>query len=101
MKRSKPRQPDTGQAVKAVTSWPPAAARKPQPAKQREAAGLLKDVADALNACEAAGVMVRLKHDAVLSSQGLVLPIWDQPPRYAARSRLLAEFPVPPDSDDD
>jgi hypothetical protein len=96
--RRRKRKPSGKRAVKAVISALPAAARAPQPEMQRKAAALLSDVADALNACEAAGVMVRLRYDSVLSSWGYVLPLWERPPRYAARSRLLAEFPLPPGS---
>lgn len=61
-------------------------------------AGLLNALAAALNACEAAGMAVRLKHGAAYTRHGYVLPLGDN--RWAARTLLYTEF-TPPDDDPD
>lgn len=42
-----------------------------------DAPRLLAAVADALNACERAGIAVQLEHGAVLTDHGYVLPLGD------------------------
>lgn len=61
--------------------------------------GFLGNLAAALNACEAAGITVRLKHGAVYTRYGYVLPLTDG--RWAARTLLYTEFTPPDDGDDD
>jgi len=63
-----------------------------------EAALLLSAVADALNACEKAGILVQLAHGATITDQGYVLAPFDEDPghvgqRWVARTRMLTEFP--------
>lgn len=65
--------------------------RQPDPAR------LLPLVADALTACEAAGIAVKLKHGAVMTREGYVLPLGDG--KWAARTLAWTEF-SPPDDDD-
>ena len=65
---------------------------------QPDAEGLLGAVADALNACQAAGIDVKLKHGAVMTQLGYVLPIGNG---WAARTRAYTEFTPPPGDDDD
>lgn len=61
-------------------------------------AGLLGVLAAALNACEQAGVTVRLKHGAVYTRHGYILPLGDN--QWAARTLAYTEF-TPPDDDPD
>lgn len=63
-----------------------------------DTAELLQNLADALNACASAGLKVRLKHGAVYTREGYVLPIEDE--RWVARTLLYTEL-TPPDQDDD
>jgi hypothetical protein len=64
-----------------------------------DAERLLGDVAEALTACEAAGVTVKLKHGIVTSREGYVLPVGGQ---WVARTRAYTEFsPAAGDDDDD
>jgi hypothetical protein len=65
--------------------------------RRRDARRLLRQVAAALNACEAAGIRVRLKHGAVITREGYVLPLGDG--RWAARTLIYTEF-TPPLGDD-
>ena len=63
-----------------------------------QAAGLLSAVADALNACEKAGILVQLAHGATITDQGYVIAPFDEDPghlgqRWVARTRMLTEFP--------
>ena len=60
-------------------------------------ATLLASVAEALNACEAAGITVRLKHGAVITRNGYVLPVGDG--QWGART--LAYSPFGPDDHPD
>jgi hypothetical protein len=60
-------------------------------------AALLAAVADALNACEAAGMTVKLKHGAVYTREGYVLPVGDH--AWAARTLAYTEFTPPPGDD--
>jgi len=63
---------------------------------------LLAAVASALNACEAAGITVKLAHGAVLTPVGYVLPVYpDAGERFAVRTMALTEFPVAADSGDE
>lgn len=63
---------------------------------------LLTAVADALNACEAAGVTVKLAHGAVLTPVGYVLPVYpDAGERFAVRTMALTAFPVTADGSDE
>ena len=69
----------------------------PQPAPDAER--LLSAVADALTACEAAGIPVKLKHGAVMTPLGYVLPLGDG--EWAARTLTWTEFSAPPGDDED
>lgn len=71
---------------------------KKRQADHAQAAALLDAVAAALNAAQAAGLKVRLKHDAVLTNAGYVLPVSDD--RWGARTLTYSEFP-PGDPDDE
>ena len=74
----------------------------PEESERRDAQRLLSGLADALNACEAAGHAVRLAHGAVLTSVGYVLPVYpDAGERFAVRTMALTEFPVAADSGDE
>lgn len=64
---------------------------------QPDAAKLLGAVADALTACQQAGLKVKLKHGAVYTRAGYVLPARDG---YVARSLEYSPF-WPDDLDDD
>lgn len=68
--------------------------KRPTPAA---AARLLADLADVLNACEAAGIPIRLRHGAVCTGHGYVLPLADN--QWAARTLTYTEFE--PDEGDD
>lgn len=59
---------------------------------------LLGQAADALNACLAAGLKIRLHGGAIECEEGLVLgPVPGS--GYVARTRLYTEFPVPEGDD--
>jgi hypothetical protein len=64
---------------------------------------LLTAVADALNACDTAGLRVKLKHGVVWSAGGYVLPLGEdlKAARWAARTRIYTEFSPADDIDDD
>jgi len=62
-------------------------------------ARLLQSVAGALNACEAAGIIVQLAHGAVITDEGYVFAVGAAGGRWAARSRTLTGFPAA-DGDD-
>jgi hypothetical protein len=62
---------------------------------QHQAAALLEGIAAALNALAACDVDVRLKHGAVITRYGYVLPVEHG---YVARTLLYTEF-SPDDSD--
>jgi hypothetical protein len=67
----------------------------PRPDTER----LLGAVADALTACENAGIAVKLKHGIVFTREGYVLPVADG--RWGARTLAYTEFTPPPGDDDD
>ena len=69
----------------------------PQPAPDTEA--LLSAVADALTACEAAGITVKLKHGAVMTPLGYVLPLGDG--KWGARTLVWTEFSAASGDDED
>ena len=58
--------------------------------RQPDAAPLLSAVADALNACERAGIALDLFHGAVLTTYGYVFPAGDARLgyRWAVRTRI-------------
>jgi len=64
---------------------------------QPDPSDLLGAVAGALNACEQAGITVRLKHGAVMTRNGYVLPVGDH--QWGART--LAYSPFGPGGDAD
>jgi hypothetical protein len=66
--------------------------------RRPDAESLLGAVAEALTACEAAGIAVKLKHGIVTSREGYVLPVGDQ---WVARTRAYTEFAPPAGDDDD
>jgi len=61
-----------------------------------EAAQLLKNLAEALDACGEAGMCVKLKHGVVYTRYGYVLPLEDN--RWTARN--LTWDPLSPPDDD-
>jgi hypothetical protein len=63
-----------------------------------DAERLLGAVADALTACEAAGIAVKLKHGIVVTRNGYVLPVGDA---WVTRTLAYTEFTPPPEGDDD
>jgi hypothetical protein len=65
---------------------------------QPDAKTLLGAVADALNACQSAGIDVKLKHGAVMTRYGYVLPCANG---WGARTRAYTEFTSPAGDDDD
>lgn len=65
---------------------------------QPDPAALLVQVAEALNACEAAGVTVKLKHGIVSTRNGYVLPVGDH--EWGARTLAYSPFGVPDAADD-
>ena len=67
---------------------------EPAPAAER----LLSLVAEALTACEAAGMAVKLKHGAVWTEQGYVFHVGEK--KWEPRTRAYAEF-SPAGSDDE
>lgn len=67
---------------------------------QPDAERLLGALADALNACEAAGIEVKPKHGAVITRYGYVLPVGDG--QWGARTLAYSPFGVPgPDGGDE
>lgn len=58
------------------------------------AASLLGAVADALNACESAGISVKLAHGAVITESGYVFGVGPDDAPWAVRTRMLTPFPV-------
>jgi hypothetical protein len=68
-------------------------------APRPDAERLLAAVAEALTACEAAGIEVRLKHGIVVTQAGYVLPVND---RWVARTLAYTRFgPADDDMDDE
>jgi hypothetical protein len=64
-----------------------------------DAERLLSLVAEALTRCEQAGIAVKLKHGAVMTPLGYVLPLGDG--KWAARTLTWTEFSsTSPDNDD-
>jgi hypothetical protein len=66
------------------------------------AAALLQAAADALNACRAAGLDVRVRHGAIECDEGLIIgPLTTA--GFVARTRLYEPFPaeLPPGGIDD
>jgi hypothetical protein len=62
-----------------------------------DAAAMLAAVADALTACEQAGIRVKLRHGAVDTRHGYVLPAGGE---WVARTRLWSPF-SPDDEEED
>jgi hypothetical protein len=50
---------------------------------------LLSALAEAMNACQDAGIKIRLRHGVVMAKEGYVLPIKD---RWAPRTSVYTEF---------
>jgi hypothetical protein len=70
---------------------------EPQPAPDAEV--LLTAVAEALTACDAAGYTVKLKHGAVMTRVGYVLPLGDG--EWCARTLNWSPFSAQADDDED
>jgi hypothetical protein len=70
---------------------------------QADAARLLGQVAEALNACERAGITIDCPVDAVMTSHGYVIAVGDPRlgSRWAARTKLAAAFTPAGGGDDD
>ena len=100
-KRTQPKRREAGKkAAKAVLAEAPRIPLSRHPARH-EPAVLLAGVATALNACEEAGILVKLAHGSVITASGYVFPLGELPgERYEARTRMLTQFPVP-ESDED
>jgi hypothetical protein len=63
-------------------------------------AELLSEIATALNQAEVEGMIIQLAHGAVITDWGYVLRLDTvKGQRWQARTRMLAEFPVPPGDD--
>ena len=62
------------------------------------AAAMLGSAADALNACQAAGLGIRLRHGAIQCAEGLILPLPDG--KWVARTRLYTPFGTSSDEED-
>jgi hypothetical protein len=70
-------------------------------ARKRKPARLLAALATALNACDKAGLRVRLRHGIVMTSHGYVLQVKNG--KWAARTLDYQAFPPSPwrgDEDD-
>jgi hypothetical protein len=67
------------------------------PAPVPDAEELLASVAAALTACDAAGYEVKLKHGAVMTRVGYVLPLGDG--EWCARTLNWSPFSPPPGDD--
>jgi hypothetical protein len=80
-------------AAKAVSATP-----RYQPGRP-DSALLLGAVCDALNACERAGITVKLAHGSVITEAGYVFPVGPDTAPWAVRTRMLTEFPVSGDED--
>jgi hypothetical protein len=73
------------------------AGKRAKRSQQITAAGdLLAAAADALNACHASGLDLRVKHGALQCEEGLILDLPDG--TWVARTRLYTPF-APPSSD--
>lgn len=64
-----------------------------------DAAALLQKLADALNECAEAGLRIKLKHNAVYTREGYVLPVDDD--HWVARTLLYTELTPTDDHDDE
>lgn len=64
---------------------------------------LLSFLADALNACERAGIPVSLDHGIVVTGYGYVLPLGEPRlgNRWQARAKIDGGYPAEDDSSDD
>lgn len=71
----------------------------PEPQSAPDAHALLSAVAEALTACEAAGIPVKLKHGAVMTPLGYVLPLGDG--TWGARTLIWTEFSAQASADDE
>jgi hypothetical protein len=58
--------------------------------RRQAAAGLLAQVAEALTACDQAGLRVRLHHDVVETREGYVLPLARN--RWVPRTKTYSKF---------
>ena len=68
----------------------------------RTPAGLLSNAAAALAALEDAGISVKLRHDAVITPEGYVLPLrGSKDGRWVARTNSYTPFTPPPPAADD
>lgn len=67
--------------------------------KQAEAARLLTQLAVALDALTEAGIPAKLKHNAVITRAGYVLPVDDN--RWVARTLLYTELASDDELDDE
>lgn len=95
----------------AASNWPPKPQHipmldvpfgqnvSPQPGHAPDAAALLSLVAAALTSCESAGITVKLKHGAVMTPLGYVLPLGDG--RWGARTLRWTEFSAQAGSEDE
>ena len=92
-----PRKRKYDPAVEAVLSgtW----RHTPEQAEAADAQRLLASVAAALEACEAAGITVKLKHGAVITRVGYVLTLGDG--EWAARTLNWTPFSDQAGSDED
>ena len=66
---------------------------------RQDATHLLGAVAAALNACESAGISVKLAHSSVITEAGYVFPVGPDDAPWAVRTRMLTEFTVSGDED--
>lgn len=111
MTSRKSRKDPGKRAVKAVMTIPPHDPdRTSQPLREarmrsgKQARDLLATLADALNACEKAGMFVQLAHGAAITNEGYVLPVGGagevsmMGERWVPRTRVLTEFSPPPSS---
>jgi hypothetical protein len=71
----------------------------PEQAEANDAHRLLSLVAESLTACEAAGIAVKLKHGAVITPLGYVLPLGGR--EWAARTLNWTEFSIQAGSADE
>ena len=71
----------------------------PEPGPVPDAEELLTAAARALNACDAAGYEVRLKHGAVMTRVGYVLPLGDG--EWCARTLNWSPFSAQAGDDED
>lgn len=114
MTSRKPRKDPGRRAVKAVMTVPPhdpdrtsQGLRNVRMRSGKTAHDLLSAVADALNACEKAGVIVQLAHGAAITNEGYVLPVGGDGEvsmigdRWVARTRALTEFSDQASGDDE